>query len=91
MNLGDIARAEVPSQRWALPTDSDYDIYGDGFETWVNDEYDEDTQTIAGRSMTYDEAMESDILFEMYVESVKSAAAEAIAERMMDDAYDNWY
>lgn len=91
MNLGDIARAEVPSQRWALPSDSDHDIYGDSFERWVNDEYDEESGSILGRTMTYDEAMESDELFEIYVEMVKADAADALAERMADDAYDNWY
>jgi hypothetical protein len=77
--------AQVPSQRWALPSDSDWDRYGDEFERWVNDNYNEDTQTIFGQAMTYDEAMASEGLFESFVQDWEDALAEARAERMADN------
>ena len=82
MNIMD---AQVPSQRWALPSDSDWDRYGDEFERWVNDNYNEDTQTIFGQTMTYDEAIASEGLFESFVQDWEDALAEARAERMADN------
>ena len=68
MNLGNISRAEVPSQRWALPSDSDYDKYANDFEHWLNDNYDDKSQMIAGRHMTWEQACEDEWLFDVFLE-----------------------
>lgn len=67
MNIMD---AQVPSQRWALPTDSLWDIHYDGFEAWVNDHYEMETQTIFTYTMTWEDACESEELFDLYLEDL---------------------
>jgi len=76
MNLGDISRAEVPSQRWALPEDSDRDKYEHEFEAWVNDNYDDQSQMIAGRHMTWEQCFEDDWLFGDFVDEMRAALYE---------------
>lgn len=73
--------SDIPEQRWALPTDSRWDIHFGSFEQWVNEDYDDETQTIAGFRLTYDEAIESDELMDFYVEMMEDARAEAMADR----------
>lgn len=68
MNLGDISRAEVPSQRWALPEDSDRDKYESEFELWVNDNYDDKTLSINGRHMTWEQCFEDEWLFDEFMD-----------------------
>lgn len=80
-----IMDAEVPSQRWALPSDSKWDRYYDQFEGWVNDHYDMETQSIFGRSMTWEQACEDENLFDYFVEDWEDALAEARAEARYDD------
>lgn len=83
-----IADAQVPSQRWALPTDSKWDKYEHAYEIWLNENYDMEGQYIAGRHMTWEEACEDEYLFDEFVEAQEEAAAEARAE---DAYYDGEY
>lgn len=75
-----ILNAQVPSQRWALPSDSKWDTYYNDYERWVNDHYDEETQSIFGRPMSYDEAIGDEDLFDAYVDDYETGLAEARAD-----------
>ena len=68
MNLGGIGRAEVPSQRWALPEDTNWDKYYSDYELWVNENYDMEDQMIAGMHMTFEDALENDKMFGEFLE-----------------------
>lgn len=84
MNIMD---AQVPSQRWALPTDSKWDIHRNDYERWVDENYENDTQSIFGWTMTYDQAMENEELFDSYIEMIEEGRAEARAEDAYYDRY----
>lgn len=81
-----IADAPVPSQRWALPTDSKWDKYENEYEAWLNDNYDMPSQSIAGRQMTWEEACEDEYLFDEFVQMREDGLAEARAEDAHYDA-----
>ena len=83
--MTDIMSAQIPSQRWALPSDSDWDRYYNDYERYINDHYDVETQSIFGQQMTYDEAIGNEDLFESFVQDWEDALNEARAERMADD------
>jgi len=80
----DAMGAAIPSQRWAGPSDSRWDIHFPSFELWVNEDHDPQTNTIAGFNLTYDEAIESDELMDFYVDMIEQARGEAQAERYYD-------
>lgn len=63
-----ISDAQIPSQRWALPEDSKWDIYYNDFEMWLNEKYDMETQAVAGHTLTWDEACESEDLLDIFIE-----------------------
>jgi len=78
-------RQQIPSQRWALPTDSLWDIYGNFYDSWLDENYDFRKQEILGFKIPYGEAVESDELRDIYLEIMVAQAAEARAERLMED------
>lgn len=64
-----ILDAQVPSQRWALPSDSLYDKHYNQFELWVNDIYKFNMQyTEYGLTCSYDEALGDDELFQVFMD-----------------------
>jgi len=71
-----IMDAEVPSQRWALPQDTDYDRYYNEFELWVNEHYDMQGQCIMGRHMTWEECFEDEWLFDDFMAERRAALYE---------------
>lgn len=71
-----IMDAQVPSQRWALPQDTDYDKYYNEFELWVNDNYDDKTLSINGRYMTWDQCFEDEWLFDEFMDERRAAMYE---------------
>lgn len=76
---------QVPSQRWALPSDSRWDIHYPSFERWVNDEYDMKSNDIVGfRFESFDDALQSDELMDFYVDMLEQARGEMRAERYYD-------
>jgi len=80
-----IMDANIPSQRWALPTDSLWDRYENFFDSWVNENYDPDDESIFGVKMSFDDALDDDDLKDRFLEHMVDQAAEARAERMMGD------
>ena len=64
-----ILNAPVPSQRWALPSDTDRDRYENDYDRWIDDHYDDESGTIFG--VPYEEAWDSDDLFEQFMEEVR--------------------
>ena len=58
----------IPEARWAGPEDSEWDLYYNDYEIWVNENYDMKYQKIAGRHMTFEQACEDDDLFGEFVE-----------------------
>lgn len=49
---------------------SDWDRYYNGFEQWVNDNYDMATETIRGIPVPWDEAFSDESLLEVYIDIV---------------------
>lgn len=74
-----ILNAPTPEARWPGPSDTKWDLYYNDYEQWVNDHYDVDTQSIFGRPMTYDQAIEDEALFDAYVDDYETGLAEARA------------
>lgn len=62
--------AQVPSQRWALPEDTDRDRYENEFDGWLNDNYDLATNTIYG--VPGDEAWDSSELWDTFMDYRRS-------------------
>lgn len=60
--------AQVPEARWAGPEDSKWDIYYNDYEMWLNDNYDMETQKVAGYHMTWEDACESEELLDEFIE-----------------------
>ena len=77
-------RQQIPSQRWALPTDSLWDKYENFFDSWVNENYDPNDESIFGVKMSFDDALDDDDLRDRFLEHMVDEAAEAAAERMSD-------
>jgi hypothetical protein len=71
-----IMDAQIPSQRWALPSDSDRDKYENEFELWVNNNYDDKAMKIAGRHMTWDECFEDEWLFDDFIQEIRERYAD---------------
>ena len=78
-------RQYIPSQRWALPTDSLWDIYGDFYDSWLDENYVFVAKKILWFEMEYEEAVESEDLRDAYLDIMIAQAAEARAERLMED------
>lgn len=69
--------AELPSQRWALPSDSLYDKHYNEFENWVNDIYKFDMQyTDYGLTCSFDEALQDEHLFDTFIAERNAARYE---------------
>lgn len=66
--MPNIFDAPTPSQRWALPEDTKWDIWYDRFEGWLNDNYDMKSQSIAGYTTTWEDACESEDLLDLFIE-----------------------
>jgi len=64
----DMMSAQLPEARWAGPTDSLYDRHYAGFELWVNDLYERDEYRDLGFYGDFDEALQSDFLFDVYMD-----------------------
>jgi hypothetical protein len=60
----------IPAARWAGPQDTLRDIHYAGFEHWLNDNYDMASSTIFGLHIQWDDACESDDLFDDYIDHV---------------------
>ena len=78
-------RQQIPSQRWALPTDSLWDRYENFFDSWVNENYDAENESIFGIKMSFDDEMDDYDLKDRFLEDMIDQAAEARAERLMED------
>ena len=65
MNIMD---APLPEARWAGPEDSDWDRHFASFELWVNDLYERDEYRDLGFYGDFDEALQSDFLFDVYMD-----------------------
>jgi hypothetical protein len=63
-----IMDASLPEARWSGPTDSLYDIHYNRFEVWVNDLYERDEYRDIGFYGDFSEALESDLLFDAYMD-----------------------
>ncbi len=63
-----IMDARLPEARWAGPTDSLYDTHYNRFELWVNDLYERDEYRDLGFYGDFDEALQSDWLFDVYLD-----------------------
>ena len=61
-----ILDAQIPSQRWALPSDSDRDKYDNQYDAWLNEHFDPATNTIFG--IPHDEAWDDGDLFEQFMD-----------------------
>jgi hypothetical protein len=62
---------EIPEQRWALPVDSDRDKYEYEYEHWLSENYDDASQSIMGRHMTWEQACEDEHLFDDFMDEVR--------------------
>jgi hypothetical protein len=58
---------QIPEQRWALPTDSLWDIHYNEFELWLNDNYNMEDRAIFGYHVSWDDACESEDVFDMFM------------------------
>lgn len=67
--MTNILNAQVPSQRWALPSDDDRDRYENQYDRWISDHYDEKSDTVLG--VPYAEAWDSDDLFDQFMDEVR--------------------
>lgn len=77
--------APIPSQRWALPSDTTWDKYEDFYDQWLDEHYDFEKNEIFGMKMSQEEAFESEEVRDIYLDIMVTDAAEARAERMMED------
>lgn len=71
--MGNIMDAPLPEARWAGPEDSDWDRHYAGFELWVNDLFERDEYRDLGFYGDFESALESDFLFDIYIENYKRA------------------
>jgi hypothetical protein len=60
--------ARIPIGRWSEPEDNDWDKYYNEFEAWLNDNYDMESQSIAGRSIPWEQAFENEDLLNHFIE-----------------------
>jgi hypothetical protein len=58
---------EIPEAKWAGPVDSEWDIHYNEFELWVNDNYDPKNGSIFGYHISWDDACESEGVFDMFM------------------------
>jgi hypothetical protein len=58
----------IPSQRWAPPSDTERDTHSSRYELWVNDLFERDEMHELGFVGDFDEALDSDWLFDIYMD-----------------------
>jgi len=66
-----ITDAPIPEARWAGPSDSMHDLHYNRFELWVNDLYERQEQYDLGFYGDFDEALQSDLLFDVYLDDYR--------------------
>lgn len=66
--MGNIMDAPLPEARWAGPEDSLFDKHYNRFELWVNDLFERDEYRDLGFYGDFDSALESDFLFDIYMD-----------------------
>jgi hypothetical protein len=74
--MGNIMDAMVPESRWPEPQDSDWDIHYPQFEMWVNDLFERDEYRDLGFYGDFDSALESELLFGIYMDEYNSLMRE---------------